>query len=532
MSDSATDSEDNQSFLDFSEDDQTPILCLFCQMQTCNVAEAFEHMASEHGFSFHQLRSQFNLEFLQCIALLNYLRSRYSNESGLETVNVSTLGWSQILTDINADLERWLVPVVEHDRLLYEFDNDFADEESSDIAGAKNNQHVQESRENHEVAELRKRNAELTSLLQRLTLGQPESAKSKINDTAIPSVNDEEDLDYYFSGYSDIYIHETMLKDRIRTDAYRDFIYMNKSLFAGKVVMDVGCGTGILSMFASRAGASKVYAIDNSRMIDLAKEIAAKNGIDNIHFIRGKVEEINVPEPVDIIISEWMGYALLFEGMLDTVLYARDNFLRAECSQNVFPNNCDIFVAGVEDGEYQMEKFGFWNDVYGFDMSCVPKKYYRKQAIIDLLSDPRPTQRKDANGQIISESKDDDILITNTVMLRSIDCTAVTVKQLDFESSFSLECTRDGTLYAICMWFDSMFDGPQHNVVMSTSPLKPATHWKQTLLQLKDPIQCEKGQLISGLISVRKAADNPRNLDISLRIDDSDLNIYEEYALQ
>ena len=73
-----------------------------------------------------------------------------------------------------------------------------------------------------------------------------------------------------------------MLKDTIRTDAYRDFIYDNKDLFNGKVVLDVGCGTGILSMFCARAGASKVIAVDNSDIIDRAHESIIKNGLAQI----------------------------------------------------------------------------------------------------------------------------------------------------------------------------------------------------------------------------------------------------------
>lgn len=70
-----------------------------------------------------------------------------------------------------------------------------------------------------------------------------------------------------------------MLKDTIRTDAYRDFIYDHKHLFQNKVVLDVGCGTGILSMFCARAGASKVIAVDNSDIIDKARENIYENGL-------------------------------------------------------------------------------------------------------------------------------------------------------------------------------------------------------------------------------------------------------------
>ena len=62
----------------------------------------------------------------------------------------------------------------------------------------------------------------------------------------------------YFGGYSNISIHETMLRDQARTLAYMHAIQHHAAFIKGKVVLDVGCGTGILSLFAARAGAAKV----------------------------------------------------------------------------------------------------------------------------------------------------------------------------------------------------------------------------------------------------------------------------------
>lgn len=73
-----------------------------------------------------------------------------------------------------------------------------------------------------------------------------------------------------------------MLKDTVRTESYRDFIYENKHLFEGKTVLDVGCGTGILSMFCARAGAAKVIAVDNSDIINFARENVYRNGMEKI----------------------------------------------------------------------------------------------------------------------------------------------------------------------------------------------------------------------------------------------------------
>lgn len=104
-----------------------------------------------------------------------------------------------------------------------------------------------------------------------------------------------------------------------------------------KIVLDVGCGTGILSMFAAKAGAKHVYGVDMSGIVENAKKIIEVNNLsDKITIIRGKVEDIQLPvEHVDIIISEWMGYCLFYESMLDTVLFARyDNGTLSACHVN------------------------------------------------------------------------------------------------------------------------------------------------------------------------------------------------------
>lgn len=95
-----------------------------------------------------------------------------------------------------------------------------------------------------------------------------------------------------------------------------------------------------------------------STIIEKAKEIVAVNGMaDKITLLQGKMEEVELPFPkVDIIVSEWMGYFLLYESMLDTVLYARDKYLAP--GGLIFPDKATLFVAGIEDGEYKEEKIG------------------------------------------------------------------------------------------------------------------------------------------------------------------------------
>merc|ERR1712129_485562 len=118
-----------------------------------------------------------------------------------------------------------------------------------------------------------------------------------------------------------------------RTLAYKHFIETNAQFFKDKIVMDVGAGTGILSIFAAKAGAKHVIAIDCSDIAKKAQTIIKNNEFaDKISIIQQKVEDIKaLPhgiDKVDIIISEWMGYFLLYESMLSSVLFARDKWLK------------------------------------------------------------------------------------------------------------------------------------------------------------------------------------------------------------
>ncbi|KAF6079101.1 PRMT1 isoform 7 [Pan troglodytes] len=175
--------------------------------------------------------------------------------------------------------------------------------------------------------------AEAANCIMEVSCGQAESSEK-------PNAEDMTSKDYYFDSYAHFGIHEEMLKDEVRTLTYRNSMFHNRHLFKDKVVLDVGSGTGILCMFAAKAGARKVIGIECSSISDYAVKIVKANKLDHVvTIIKGKVEEVELPvEKVDIIISEWMGYCLFYESMLNTVLYARDKWLEV-----------DIYTVKVED---------------------------------------------------------------------------------------------------------------------------------------------------------------------------------------
>uniref|UniRef100_A0A8W8MSP4 type I protein arginine methyltransferase n=1 Tax=Magallana gigas TaxID=29159 RepID=A0A8W8MSP4_MAGGI len=125
------------------------------------------------------------------------------------------------------------------------------------------------------------------------------STKPKETPGSVP-VEEMTSKDYYFDSYGHFGIHEEMLKDEVRTLTYRNSMIYNKHLFRGKVVLDVGCGTGILSMFAAKAGAAKVIGIECSSIIEYGQKIVAENNYSNVvTLVKGKVEEVELPDGID-----------------------------------------------------------------------------------------------------------------------------------------------------------------------------------------------------------------------------------------
>lgn len=129
---------------------------------------------------------------------------------------------------------------------------------------------------------------------------------------------------------------------------YRSAIEENPSNFKGKVIMDVGAGSAILSMFAARAGAKKVYAVEASNMAENARILIQANGFSKIiEVIQARIEDITeemIPgdKPIDVIISEPLGIYLLNERMLETYVIARDRWLKP--GGRMFPTRADFFV--------------------------------------------------------------------------------------------------------------------------------------------------------------------------------------------
>ncbi|CAJ0835642.1 113_t:CDS:10 [Entrophospora sp. SA101] len=307
--------------------------------------------------------------------------------------------------------------------------------------------------------------------------------------------------DYYFDSYAHFGIHEEMLKDEVRTLSYRTAIYQNKHLFKDKIVLDVGSGTGILSMFAAKAGAKHVYGV--------TRQIVAENKLDDkITLIKGKMEEVKLPvDQVDIIISEWMGYFLLYESMLDTVIVARDKYLKP--GGMIFPDKATLFLSAIEDGEYKEEKIGFWDNVYGFDFSSI-KSVALREPLVDVV--------------------DYKAIVTKPNAIKEIDINTVQKSDLDFKAPFTLTALRDDYIHAFISWFEITFSVCHKPVHFSTGPHAKYTHWKQTVFYTNDSIIVKEGETIAGTLTCSPNKKNNRDLDIEISYEfSSDAGKFSEY---
>ena len=176
--------------------------------------------------------------------------------------------------------------------------------------------------------------------------------------------------DAYFAEYADPRTHKSMLLDDQRVLAYQRAI--NDALLAGKDVLDVGCGmTALLSILCARAGARKVYAVEACRdACRYARQVVRENGFRHvIEIIEGRVEDDHLLRAlptgdddgyirVDAIVSEWMGACLFHEGMLSSVLRARDRHLKP--GGQMLPSGAALFLAPIEDRVTWDGQIGTW----------------------------------------------------------------------------------------------------------------------------------------------------------------------------
>ena len=283
--------------------------------------------------------------------------------------------------------------------------------------------------------------------------------------------------------------HRSMLIDEVRTTSFLRAIL--GTVKPGDVVLDMGCGTGVLSYFACIAGAKRVYAVEHGSIIELAKAICRHNGFqERVIFLNDWSTNIDFPEPVDVIITETIGNLGFEEGILGWIIDAKKRFLTE--GGRIIPRSIDMVLVPTENPEYQ-DTINTWNqELYSLDFSPA-----RPLAVNNLLwAEWTP-----------------DLFLSEPALLVSIELAEV--ECADFSGEISFVAQRDGRIHGLGGWFNAELMPGQ---TVSNAPPNKAPSWDQTFFPLERPLQVSAGDRLCVEVQVR---DNAEHWDWQVTADGS-----------
>lgn len=273
--------------------------------------------------------------------------------------------------------------------------------------------------------------------------------------------------------YRDVAMHKVMLQDIVRTEAYDKAL--SEVVKSSDTVLDFGCGTGVLSMFAARAGAASVIAVDRSPFITNAKGIALANGFTNIDFYHDDHESLKLDQKVDVLVSEWMGHCLFYEAMLEPLLTLRDKYLVE--GGTMVPAQMSLHVGLVVDEDI-LEDLCFLQDKpYGLDFSPIAHVPFQQSDLVAL--DP----------ESILESIGD---------LGTIDMHTITKSSTPRVFTAKVMPSEETEIYALCGWFSTQLSP---NAQFGTGPNDVPTHWDQILFPLPKPFMVDPSRELTITLS-------------------------------
>ncbi len=271
--------------------------------------------------------------------------------------------------------------------------------------------------------------------------------------------------------------HLGYVADATRLNLYKAAI--SKAVSPGAVVADLGCGTGVLGLLSLQAGASHVYAIDQSDMLEIARETLVRSGYaDRASFVRGKSSYVELPERVDVVICDHVGYFGFDYRIVEFLEDARQRFLKP--GGTLIPSKIQLNVAAI--GSQKCSELA-----YGWLAENIPSEFH-------WLNDYSVNTK-----HAISLDRDD--LFCAPAVLGEIDLYA---DQPEFFSwTAELHVERDGVINGLAGWFECELSG---NIRMTNSPLaQEPIRRPQAFLPIGEAVKVKDGDIVKTTIMARPA---------------------------
>jgi type I protein arginine methyltransferase len=280
--------------------------------------------------------------------------------------------------------------------------------------------------------------------------------------------------------------HRTLIADHVRNEAF--YAALKAVIVPGKsVVADIGAGTGLLGLMASKIGAKSVYMFETAAVAGVADKILKANRAKNCHLIPCHSTEFTDRLQADVIVSETLGNYALEENIIETMNDARKRFLKP--GGIVVPSAITQHVAPVIAPRIDDELRAWGRVGKGLDLGVAQTMSFNNAYVRTL-----------ANNELLDGGK-------SAAVWDKVDLTCDAKSTRKGEAAWKI--AKQQTVYGFaCWWAADLKPGP----TLSTAPGAPRTHWEQLYFPLLEPIALKAGETIAVVLKSRSSEESGTHL--------------------